>query len=138
MTALSIMHLLELMAAAHPVVPVSAPFCVDYSGCYPEVGSPGDISSGCSPYRQCCQIRNIGEAPLHFLRGFPLSDVLRCGLYGHLVDSSGRDSPLSQGQTLPSAHINVLELAKAKKKRYFPFPHLVRGRYVLIGTDSMS
>jgi hypothetical protein len=41
----------------------------------------------------CCHIRNIGGAPLHFSRGFPLSDVLRCGLYGHLIDALGRDVP---------------------------------------------
>ena len=51
---MSIIHRLGLMAAAHPVVPLCLTlFCVDYRGGYPEVGSPGDISSGCSPYRLC-------------------------------------------------------------------------------------
>ena len=50
----------------------------------------------------------------------------------------GGTPPLSRGLTLPSAHIYVLELAYGAKMCYFPFPHLVRDRYVLIRTDSVS
>ena len=133
------------MAAAHPVVPLDLLFMrrlqlwfarqrLDKRHKFRMLLVPRSVSP---------DLEYWGSPPALLGGGsLGLSDVIRSGLYGRLIDGFGRDVPLPLGRrrvasTPPTAHINVLELA-AVRKVLLHFFHLVHGRQVLIRTDSVS
>ena len=144
-TALSTMRLLGLMAAAHPVVPLGLLFMRRLQRWF--------ARQRLDPRRHKLRVllvpRSVSpdleywKGPSALLKGVPLgrvasyvvvfTDASLTGWGGTCLSHSVGD----EWRTPPTAHINVLEL-DAVRKVLLHFFHLVRGRHVLIRTDSVS